>query len=111
MFFSGQTKMKICEKSTDNSDCRGNTIPFFQASENVQPSQTESSISTNKRKIENDQEIGSEIHSNKKARSDVQCKLDQWEAVKDEIKVDLFCVQGWRDEFCRCTKVRLNFII
>ncbi|RHZ44123.1 hypothetical protein Glove_757g17 [Diversispora epigaea] len=94
-FFSGQTKMKVCDKSMDNDNDndndnndnynsdRGERKTNFQVSQSVQSSQNESSISTNKRKMENDQEIGNEIHSNKKTRSDVQC---------------------WRDELCRCSK-------
>jgi hypothetical protein len=44
----------------DNSDC-GEKKTNFQVSQSVQSSQNESSISTNKRKMENDQEIGNGI--------------------------------------------------
>ncbi|CAG8555099.1 11704_t:CDS:2 [Acaulospora colombiana] len=117
MFFFGQTERRSGEKESvdvdeERSSREGTSTNSSRDSQNGQLSlQTDSSIPTNKRKLENSQEIESEDNSYKKKRNEVQCKLERWKIGKDEIEVDLFCVQGWRDELCRCTKHRIEFIL
>ncbi|CAG8644725.1 30018_t:CDS:10 [Gigaspora margarita] len=67
--------------------------------------QVETSASTNKRKLDDEQEIDLKATALlKKTKGDDVCKLERWEPVKNNIDVDLFCIQNWRDELCRCSK-------
>ncbi|CAG8721416.1 6753_t:CDS:10, partial [Acaulospora morrowiae] len=106
MFFSGQTKRIGEMKSTDkeHSVHEETSCNSPNSSINGQLLQTDSFISTSKRKLEDDQEIESENSILKKKKSEAQCKLDIWKIEDDKFEVDLFCIQGWRDELCRCAK-------
>ncbi len=71
----------------------------------------------NKRKIVEDDKVGDDERNNedvtvlpkKPKNNDTDdtntCKRERWPVVNYDIEVDLFCVQGWRDELCRCGKV------
>ncbi|KAF0508699.1 E3 ubiquitin-protein ligase UBR7 [Gigaspora margarita] len=95
MFFSGQTVRKNEGTKEKDND---------KKSKNDQL-QVETSASTNKRKLDDEQEIDLKATALlKKTKGDDVCKLERWEPVKNNIDVDLFCIQNWRDELCRCSK-------
>ncbi|CAG8770560.1 16485_t:CDS:10, partial [Dentiscutata erythropus] len=95
MFFSGQTIRKNEGTREIDNDKKSKNDQF----------QVETSASTNKRKLGDEQEIDSKTTAlSKKAKGGDMCKLERWEPVKDNIDVDLFCIQSWRDELCRCSK-------
>jgi hypothetical protein len=123
MFFSGQySKNKkaneINATSDDSSDSKTDDKTSLSLTSNTSNHEistakieelpiTVSTSVNNKRKIEED-EVGEEkIDASKKLKNeDVNvCKRERWQVVSEEVEVDLFCVQGWRDELCCCDKV------
>ncbi|CAG8627437.1 8983_t:CDS:2, partial [Ambispora leptoticha] len=125
MFFSGQFKPEVEQSSSSNlteSNQSSSNVKDSQVvtsgdqppketvmtSSNVtSPSATESSV---KRKIDdnNDGDIIDSSSSLKKVKVEstkkIPCKLEKFPLISNHLQVDLFCVQGWRDELCRCVK-------
>ena|ERR1051325_3824062 len=113
-FKSGEKTSPPFTSNTSNSkDNDINTTKSEESYSTTLPlSSTSSVISyvSNKRKIEEDDKAGDEkidvTGSPKKPKNENVnlCKRERWQVVSDEVEVDLFCVQGWRDELCRCDK-------
>ncbi|CAG8632283.1 6875_t:CDS:10 [Funneliformis caledonium] len=123
MFFSGQYNKKthqvneVDENSNDSStgdkmsqppnSCKDNETTTTQTS-TVSPSSPTPHVN-NKRKIEKDEVVDGKALLPKRSKNDGTddtnvCKRERWPVVNDDVEVDLFCVQGWRDELCRCSK-------
>ncbi|KAG9287366.1 hypothetical protein G9A89_023738 [Geosiphon pyriformis] len=103
MFFSGQTKLESTRAIPAESGQSAIGKDSQEIKNDEKSAQSLSSI-TNKRKME---ESDDDIGSSKKVKSDEvggQCKRDNFPLISDNILVDIFCVEGWRDELCRCVK-------